>query len=96
MAEFRAGDRVMARQEAFKKKWGVGTIRAVIDIDGMPQHAACAVEFDGLLGGHDCRVEGIPVCKSGHGRWFMASCLEPAEILPEEIKLSFEEIFNNE
>ena len=41
-------------------------------------------------GGKYCR------CSPGYGACCTENCLEPAEILPGDIKLSFEEIFNNE
>ena len=97
MAEFRAGDRVVGRCAPYST-WRNGTIRAVSE-SKILQCPIYAVEFDApITGGHECRDGGNSSCKPGHGWWLLAKGLAPApaEILPGDIKLSFDNMFGGE
>lgn len=97
MAKFRVGDRVRHVQNGTARGGETGVIRAAVR---RPDTSwIYAVEFDRPIGRRILLYYygGKPYrCAPGRGACCTEDCLEPAEILPGDIKLSFEEIFNNE
>ena len=97
--KFKVGDRVRCvaavdNNEDVKGK--LGTIKTTTWSD--PVHYG--VEFDDRIrGGHRCTGgRDADHCADGHGRWCLGRDLEPADEppLPDDIKISFEEIFKDE
>lgn len=97
MAEFRVGDRVRHVQNGTARGGETGTIRGAVrrpDIGWV-----YAVEFDRPIGGRTLLYYygGKPYRSgSGCGARCTEDCLEPAEILPDDIKLSFDNMFGGE
>lgn len=97
MAEFRVGDRVRHVQNGTARGGETGTIRRAVrhpDIGWV-----YAVEFDRPIGGRTfLYYYGGKIYRSGSGCGARCTedCLEPAEILPDDIKLSFDDIFGGE
>lgn len=97
MAKFRVGDRVRHVQDGTTRGGETGTIRATVRRPDT--RWVYAVEFDRPIGkrtllyfhgGKYCR------CSPGCGACCTENCLEPAEILPGDIKLSFDDLFGGE
>lgn len=97
MAKFRVGDRVRHVQNGTTRGGETGTIRGAVrrpDIGWF-----YAVEFDRPIGGRAFLYfyGGKSYrCGSGCGACCTEDCLEPAEILPGNIKLSFDNMFGGE
>ena len=94
--KFKVGDRVRcvaAVSDNKDVKGKLGTIKVMIGVD--PVHYG--VEFDRRIkDGHRCYTGG-GLCADGHGWWCLGCNLEPANepSLPDDIKISFEEMFSN-
>lgn len=97
MAEFRVGDRVRHVQNGTARGGETGVIREALRRPDMSR--VYVVEFDRPIGrlrlmyyygGKLCR------CAPGRGACCTKDCLEPAEILPDDIKLSFDNMFGGE
>lgn len=96
--KFKVGDRVRcvaAVSDNKDVKGKLGTIKAMIGVDPV----CYGVEFDRRIkGGHRCYGKGRKwSCTDGHGWWCIGRFLEPADEppLPDDIKISFEEMFSN-
>lgn len=95
--KFKVGDRVrcvavVSDNKDVKGK--LGTIKAMIGVDSVHY----GVEFDlRIRRGHRCYTGGKCHCADSRGWWCRGSSLEPADEppLPDDIKISFEEMFSN-
>lgn len=97
--KFKIGDRVRCIAAVYNNedvKGKLGTIKTTIGGDLVHY----GVEFDDRIrGGHRCTGSGdADHCADGHGWWCLGRDLEPADEppLPDDIKISFEEIFKDE
>lgn len=96
--KFKVGDRVRCVETVSSNndvKGKLGTIKVMIGVDPV----GYGVEFDDRIKcGHKCLTAGR-TCRvaDGHGWWCLGSSLEPADEppLPDDIKISFEEMFSN-
>lgn len=97
--KFKVGDRVRCVEEAVgfsnDVKGKLGTIKIMIGVDRVNY----GVEFDDrILFGHRCYMHGEDHCAADRGWWCLGSSLEPADRspLPDDIEISFEEMFKDE
>lgn len=94
--KFKVGDRVRcvaAVSDNEDVKGELGTIKVMM-LD--PVHYG--VEFDRRIRrGHRCYMGGKYHCADSRGWWCIGRFLEPADEppLPDDIKISFEEMFSN-
>lgn len=95
--KFKVGDRVRcvaAVNDNKDVKGKLGTIKGMIGVDPV----SYGVEFDDRIeGGHRCYAGGKYHCADSRGWWCIGRFLEPADEppLPDDIKISFEEMFSN-
>ena len=95
--KFKLGDRVRcvaAVSDNKDVKGKLGTIKTTIGVDPV----CYGVEFDDRIrSGHRCYTNGKYHCADSRGWWCIGRFLEPADEppLPDDIKISFEEMFSN-
>lgn len=96
--KFKVGDRVRCGEAVSSNndvKGKLGTIKVMIEVDPV----SYGVEFDDRIKcGHKCLItRGTCRVADGHGWWCLGSSLEPADRspLPNDIRISFEEMFND-
>lgn len=95
--KFKLGDRVRCVEAVSSNndvKGKLGTLKGMIGVDPV----SYGVEFDDRIkGGHRCYTGVGCLCADGHGWWCLGSSLESADEppLPDDIKISFEEMFSN-
>ena len=98
MAEFRVGDRVRHVQNGTARGGEAGGIRGAVRGRRLDVGWFYAVEFDRPVGGAGRLYYGdkVYLCGFGRGMWCREDFLEPAEVLPDDIKLSFDNMFGGE
>ena len=98
MAKFRVGDRVRHVQNGTARGGETGTIRGAARRPNIGW--VYAVEFDRPIGRSTLLYYygggKSYQCAPGYGACCTEDCLEPAEILPGNIKLSFDDMFGGE